>query len=160
MEDKLLQKLANIAVVRQHINHIVNSGVDRKNINPIQAIGKELDKHFVNILTNAKFTSDETDYKNKISKAVDLVSQEFSDEEIRINNGNKEIIEEDLSEYPLKSPTKIRPEIKNNRSNFITNNDGEPLTNNDGEYLVEAKKKSDTRPKIKTSKTKSGLSKE
>jgi len=61
MEDNLLNKLANIAIVRQHINGIINSnGIDRKNINPVQKMGRELDAQFIDLLLGSATVQEST----------------------------------------------------------------------------------------------------
>lgn len=56
MEDKILKELANIAIVRQHVNFVVNNG-DRKNvsankINAMQKASNALDAKFIELLCN------------------------------------------------------------------------------------------------------------
>lgn len=162
MEDNLLRKLANIAIVRQHINHIVNSGVDRKNINPIQKIGKELDIEFVDLLTSKH---NETDYKNKIERAINIVKTDIAKEDVEIDNDEKNISEEDLSHYPSKTALISRPEIKaNSRYNEVYDKASGDFASNLSNKLSSAdeeiKEKSEVRPKIKTSKNKTDKSKE
>lgn len=102
MEDKDLLKLANIAIVRQHINHIVNGGSERKNINPIQKVGRELDEEFVRLLLSQPD-------KVEVLRSVAIESTTFEDVTAKsvpvnfIKTGEDEV---------LKDPSETRPKIK------------------------------------------------
>ncbi len=125
MEDKNLLRLANIAIVRQHINHIVNSGVDRKAINPIQKIGRELDEEFVKLLLK-------TPEKVEIINSISVESTTFENLDIKNNNSSNFIKYGDTND--------LDPFTENTLINKNSMDEGEP------------KIPSETRPKFKTSK--------
>ena len=110
MNDNLLQKLANIAVVRQHINNVVNSNTaDRKYINPIQKIGRELDAEFVNLL----ITKD--DESLGISEAVTFDSTVTSLEKPSFNFVKIGDVEAELNNALTTEPSAVRPKIKTSK---------------------------------------------
>ena len=77
MHDIFLKKLADIATVRQHINGIVHS-VDRKFLNKIQKIGKDLDLEFVELLLKASEEDEQANSNNYIvEKPLDLVAEKM-----------------------------------------------------------------------------------
>jgi len=107
MEDKDLLKLANIAVVRQHINYVVNSGMDRKSINPIQKIGSDLDREFVRLLLSQ---SEQVEVLHSIS----VVSTTFDNIPTKAPEVNFIKTGEDDEEIK-KEPSATRPKIKTSK---------------------------------------------
>lgn len=101
MEDKDLLRLANIAIVRQHINHIINSNVDRKNVNPIQKIGRELDEQFVKLLMV-------TPEDKTVLNSITIESTTFEDKPAFVKYGKEEADE-------VKQPSSERPKIKTSK---------------------------------------------
>lgn len=92
MENSLLQILANIAIIRQHINHIVNSTPNKKVINPIQKVAAQLDLEFTELLISPQllsvnFNGDLTTCLKSVS-SIKLESQEVElpDVSLPVNN--------------------------------------------------------------------------
>jgi hypothetical protein len=139
MEYHLLQQLANIATIRQHINYIVNSGMDRKNINPIQKVGKELDEEFVRLLLAVpepvevlhSISIESTTFDEP--KSINLLSEEQHRALM-----NKKESSETCSKFDDVKFTKVPPRAM------------EYLDENN--ESIELPVPSETRPKIKTSK--------
>jgi hypothetical protein len=105
MEDSLLQKLANIAIIRQHINHIVNSTPNKKTINPIQKVAAKLDLEFTELLISSPNLNLNGDIVNVLK---------LEDKELEQNlNTNKQVeSSDDLSNRP-----RIRASKKTNKDN-------------------------------------------
>lgn len=106
MEDKDLLKLANIAVVRQHINYVVNSGMDRKSINPIQKIGNDLDKEFVRLLLSQPEPVE-------VLRSISVESTTFDETPVKATEVN--FIKTGEDDEEVKAPSATRPKIKTSK---------------------------------------------